>query len=51
MKRPVASMLLCLFAAGVLSACNTTKGFGQDLQKVGEKMEEAAEDTGGTDPR
>jgi len=25
-----------------LSACNTVKGLGQDLQKVGEKIEDAA---------
>ena len=50
MKRITALLLLTLFLVGVLSACNTTKGFGQDLQKVGEKMEDAAEDTGGTDP-
>ena len=50
MKRITALLLLTLFSAGLLSACNTTKGFGQDLQKVGEKMEDAAEDTGGTDP-
>lgn len=26
----------------VLSACNTVKGAGQDIQKVGEKIEDAA---------
>ncbi|MCX7227041.1 MAG: entericidin A/B family lipoprotein [Burkholderiales bacterium] len=25
-----------------LSACNTVKGLGQDLQKAGEKIEDAA---------
>ncbi len=25
-----------------LSACNTVKGVGQDLQKAGEKLEDAA---------
>ena len=25
-----------------VSACNTVKGLGQDLQKVGEKIEDAA---------
>jgi entericidin A len=25
-----------------LSGCNTVKGLGQDIQKVGEKMEDAA---------
>jgi predicted small secreted protein len=32
-----------LFAIAVLLAgCNTVRGFGQDVQKVGEKMEEKA---------
>ncbi len=32
-----------LFAAAVLLAgCNTVKGFGQDMQKVGDKIEDAA---------
>jgi len=41
---------LVLAGAGVAVSvsCNTTRGFGQDLQKVGEKMEERAERTGGT---
>ena len=51
MKRLFAMLLLAAFACAPLAACNTTKGFGKDLQKVGEKMEGAADDTGGTDPR
>ena len=51
MKRLMALMLLALFSVGTLTACNTTKGFGQDVEKVGDKIEGAAEDTGGTDPR
>ena len=32
-----------LFAVAVLLAgCNTVKGFGQDVQKVGDKIEEKA---------
>ena len=50
MKRLIALMLLTLFATGFLTACNTVKGAGQDVQKVGEKMEGAAEDTGATEP-
>ena len=42
MKRFVALMLLSLFAAAVLSGCNTVKGFGKDVQKVGEKVEESS---------
>jgi len=33
--------LLALSAGFLLSACNTVKGVGQDLQKAGEKIEEA----------
>lgn len=51
MKRLIALMLLSMFSIGFLSACNTVKGAGEDVQKVGEKVEEAAEDTGATDPR
>ena len=48
MKRSIALLLLALFTAGSLSACNTVRGAGQDVQKVGEKMEDSAERTGGT---
>jgi predicted small secreted protein len=34
--------LLTLFTLLTLSACNTVKGVGQDLQKAGEKIEEVA---------
>lgn len=50
MKRLMAVMLLALFAAGGLSACNTMKGAGQDVQKVGEKVEQKADDSGATEP-
>lgn len=34
-----------LAAAGVLlSSCSTTKGFGRDLQKVGNKIENKADE-------
>ncbi|MBK1683506.1 entericidin A/B family lipoprotein [Rhodoferax fermentans] len=36
---------LCVVSAAallLLSACNTVKGVGQDLQKAGEKIESAA---------
>ena len=51
MKRTTALPLLALFTAGTLSACNTMKGAGQDVQKVGEKVEESADRTGGTTTR
>jgi len=38
MKRVV----VLLAVAFVLAGCNTVRGFGQDIQKVGEKMEEKA---------
>ena len=34
-----ATVLTALFALG---GCNTVKGIGQDLQKAGEKIEDAA---------
>ena len=42
MKRFVALMRLSLCAVAVLSGCNTVKGFGKDVQKVGEKVEESS---------
>ena len=51
MKRVLTMTLLLVFAGAVLGGCNTTEGFGTDLKKVGEKVEGAADDTGGTDPR
>jgi len=50
MKRLIALMLLAMFSVATLAACNTTAGMGKDVQKVGEKVEEAADDTGATDP-
>lgn len=34
-----------LFAGFALSGCNTTRGFGQDVEATGDAIEEAAEDT------
>lgn len=50
MKRLIALMLLAMFSIGTLSACNTVRGAGQDVKKVGDKMEDGANDTGGTTP-
>ncbi|KGM55062.1 entericidin [Lysobacter daejeonensis GH1-9] len=44
MKRIVALMLLAAFSTSVLTACNTMEGVGQDVQKVGEKVEDKAGD-------
>jgi len=38
MKKVVA----LLAVAFILAGCNTVRGFGQDVQKVGEKMEDSA---------
>ena len=44
MKRLMALMLLAMFSVGTLTACNTMAGAGKDVQKVGEKVEDKAED-------
>lgn len=44
MKRLSALLLLALFSVGSLSACNTMKGAGQDIEKAGDKIEDKAED-------
>ena len=42
MKRSIALMLLSMFTLSMLSACNTMAGAGKDVQKAGEKVEDAA---------
>lgn len=42
MKRVAALLMLSLLSIAVLSGCNTVKGFGQDVQKVGEKVEDSS---------
>ena len=41
MKRILSIALLAAFAVSVVG-CNTVKGVGQDVQKAGEKIEDAA---------
>lgn len=36
------TLVLLMFFIAALTACNTLKGVGQDLQKAGEKIEDAA---------
>jgi entericidin A len=43
MKRAISLLMLVLFSASMLSACNTMAGAGKDVQKAGEKVEEAAD--------
>jgi predicted small secreted protein len=42
MKRFSALIALALLSIAVLSGCNTVKGVGKDVQKVGEKVEDAS---------
>lgn len=42
MKRIVNASLLVVLTLGLLTACNTVKGFGKDVQKAGEKVEDAS---------
>ena len=39
--RAVAIVLVATIAAGVLGACNTVKGVGQDIESVGEAGSDA----------
>ena len=42
MKRAMILLSLALFAAGMISGCNTVAGAGKDIQKAGDKIEGAA---------
>jgi predicted small secreted protein len=44
MKRLIALMLLAMFSTATLTACNTMAGAGKDVQKVGQKVEDKAQD-------
>jgi len=44
MKRLITLMLLAMFSMGTLTACNTMAGAGKDIEKVGDKIEDKAED-------
>lgn len=37
-------LLFAAFVAGTTTACNTTRGFGQDVEAAGEGIEDTAED-------
>jgi predicted small secreted protein len=50
MKRIAILILASIFSAGMLGACNTVAGAGKDVQKAGEKVEDAAKDNGATEP-
>ena len=36
--------LLALLSIGVLAGCNTTEGFGRDLERGGEKLQHEAQE-------
>ncbi len=35
-------IIFALFSITMLTACNTVKGFGEDLQNLGDSIEESA---------
>ena len=41
MKKLIGSLLLASFALG-LAGCNTVQGAGKDVERTGEKIQEAA---------
>lgn len=41
MKKAIALFLL-IAVGSVVVGCNTVRGFGQDVEKVGEKMQDAS---------
>lgn len=44
MKRLTAMLLLAMFSIATLSGCNTMAGVGKDVEKVGSKVEDKAQD-------
>lgn len=46
----ITAVTLALFATVFSTSCAATKGFGQDLQKVGSRIENRADATGGARP-
>jgi predicted small secreted protein len=45
------ALAVAVIGLGGFSSCNTSRGFGQDLQKVGGNITQTAEETGGTGTR
>ncbi|QOR40414.1 entericidin A/B family lipoprotein [Billgrantia diversa] len=43
MKRAIALSFALLMAAGALAGCNTMEGAGEDIERGGQEIEEAAE--------
>lgn len=42
------SLIAAIFGVFALAGCNTVQGVGQDMEKAGSKISQAAENTGGT---
>ena len=42
-KKLIAMMFIAMFSVGSLSACNTMAGLGEDIEEVGDEIEECAE--------
>ncbi|MDG2523790.1 entericidin A/B family lipoprotein [Stenotrophomonas sp. HITSZ_GD] len=42
MKKVMTLLVLGMFSMAVLSGCNTVAGAGKDVQKAGEKVQDAA---------
>lgn len=43
MKKAIALSFALLMAAGALAGCNTMEGAGEDIERGGQEIEEAAE--------
>ncbi|MBW6393224.1 MAG: entericidin A/B family lipoprotein [Halomonas sp.] len=43
MKKAIALSFALLMAAGALAGCNTIEGAGEDIERGGQEIEEAAE--------
>ncbi|MES2439492.1 MAG: hypothetical protein V4584_10515 [Verrucomicrobiota bacterium] len=46
----ITGLLLAAVGTVLSTSCAATKGFGQDLQKVGNRIENRADATGGAQP-
>ncbi len=42
--KKIALFLVLVFTVAVLSGCNTVKGVGKDIKKLGEKIEESSDE-------
>ena len=45
MRTTLKAIVIAMSAAFALSACNTVRGVGQDVEKAGEKVQQGAENT------